>query len=188
MSNQNEIELINAANKECDRLLAKIDELEKKNRALENYKNQSYRIKNQRHEISNRLKENKRLRALLEECAGCVRTLKNKGVSDCNGSNLNDLLTRINAAIGDNKIQADPVADIKIQKSDKIATSYFVSFFYTYKPGVHGVSTAIIHSNEPLTEKTVRKISDMITEEKEYSQITILNIIKIEKEDKNETR
>lgn len=189
MSNQNEIELINAANKECDRLLAKIDELEKENKT-QAYQlgNQGYRIHNQRHEISNRLKENKRLRALLEECAGCVRTLKNKGVSDCNGSNLNDLLTRINAAIGDNKIQADPVADIKIQKSDKIATSYFVSFFYTYKPGVHGVSTAIIHSNEPLTEKTVRKISDMITEEKEYSQITILNIIKIEKEDKNETR
>lgn len=110
MSNQNEIELINAANKECDRLLAKIDELEKENKT-QAYQlgNQGYRIHNQRHEISNRLKENKRLRALLEECAGCVRTLKNKGVSDCNGSNLNDLLTRINAAIGDNKIQADPV-------------------------------------------------------------------------------
>ena len=45
MSNQNEIELIHAANKECDRLQAKIDELEKKNRALENYKNQSYGLK-----------------------------------------------------------------------------------------------------------------------------------------------
>lgn len=101
MSNQNEIELIHAANKECDRLQAKIDELEKKNRALENYKNQSYRIKNQRHEISNRLKENEILRALLKECDGCVRSLRARGVSDCNGSNLNDLLIRINAAIGE---------------------------------------------------------------------------------------
>ena len=55
MSNQYEIELINAANKECDRLQARINELEKENRRMENYKNQSYRIKNQRHEINNRL-------------------------------------------------------------------------------------------------------------------------------------
>ena len=186
MSNQNEIELINAANKECDRLLAKIDELEKENKAqAHQLGNQGYRIHNQRHEISNRLKENKRLRALLEECKPLFFPyVKDMPLSRCKTLNL---LTRINAAIGDNKIQADPVADIKIQESDKIATSYFVSFFYTYEPGVHGFSTAIIHSNEPLTEKTVCKISDMITEEKEYSQITILNIIKIEKEDKNET-
>ncbi len=68
MSNQYEIELINAANKECDRLQARINELEKENRRMENYKNQSYRIKNQRHEINNRLKENERLRELLREC------------------------------------------------------------------------------------------------------------------------
>ncbi len=102
MSNKNEIELINTANKESDRLQAKIDELEKKNRALENYKNQSYRIKNQRHEISNRLKEIERLRALLEECK--------KYIGFCcvpNGFDKSyiaeDLLTRVNAAIGESE-------------------------------------------------------------------------------------
>lgn len=99
MSNQDEIELIHAANKECDRLQVKIYELEKKNRALENYKNQSYRIKNQRHEINNRLKENEKLRQLLKECNGCVCSLRARGVSDCNGNNLNDLLTRINEVV-----------------------------------------------------------------------------------------
>lgn len=73
MSNQYEIELIHAANRECDRLQAKIDELEKKNRALENYKNQSYRIKNQRHEISNRLKGNQKLREILAHCYNMFR-------------------------------------------------------------------------------------------------------------------
>lgn len=103
MSNQNEIELINAANKECDRLLAKIDELEKKNRALENYKNQSYRIKNQRHEISNRLKENERLRTLLRECKPLFFPyVKDMPLSRCKTLNL---LTRINAAIGESEEQ-----------------------------------------------------------------------------------
>lgn len=118
MSNQNEIELIHAANKECDRLQTKIDKLEKKNRALENYKNQSYRIKNQRHEINNRLKENEKLRELLKECNGCVRCLRAYGVSDCNGSKLNDLLTRINVALGNNKTQANSAGAIKIQESE----------------------------------------------------------------------
>lgn len=119
MSNQNEIELINAANKECDRLQAKIDELEKENKAqAHQLGNQGYRIHNQRHEISNRLKENKRLRALLRECDGCVRALRAYGVSNCNGSELNDLMARINAAIDDNKIQTTPAADIKIQESE----------------------------------------------------------------------
>lgn len=108
MSNQNEIELINAANKECDRLLAKIDELEKKNRALENYKNQSYRIKNQRHEISNRLKENERLRALLEECWYRIPQIP---------INLK-LLEKIQETLAVAKIQATPAADIKIQESE----------------------------------------------------------------------
>lgn len=119
MSNQNEIELINTANKECDRLQAKIDELKKENKAqAHQLGNQGYRIHNQRHEIRNRLKENERLRALLKECDSCVRALRAYGVSNCNGSELNDLLTRINAAIGDNKIQANPAADIEIQESE----------------------------------------------------------------------
>ena len=108
MINQNEIELIHAANKECDRLQAKIDELEKKNRALENYKNQSYRIKNQRHEISNRLKENKRLRALLEECWYRIPQIP---------INLK-LLEKIQETLAVAKIQATPAADIKIQESE----------------------------------------------------------------------
>lgn len=108
MINQNEIELIHAANKECDRLQAKIDELEKKNRALENYKNQSYRIKNQRHEISNRLKENKRLRALLEECWYRIPQIP---------INLK-LLEKIQKTLAVAKIQATPAADIKIQESE----------------------------------------------------------------------
>lgn len=41
-------------------------------------------------------REIKHLRGLLKECDGCVRTLRAKGVSDCNGSELNDLITRIN--------------------------------------------------------------------------------------------
>lgn len=36
---------------------------------------------------------------LLKECDGCVRSLKGRGVSDCNGSNLNDLLTRIHEVL-----------------------------------------------------------------------------------------
>lgn len=100
MINQNEIELIHAANKECDRLQAKIDELDKKNRALENYKNQSYRIKNQRHEISNRLKENARLRALLKECA---RLIHNSIPAMYGNKEIICLLTRINAALGESE-------------------------------------------------------------------------------------
>ncbi len=43
------------------------------------------------------------LRSLLKECDGCVRSLRARGVSDCNGSNLNDLLTRINAALSESE-------------------------------------------------------------------------------------
>lgn len=69
MSNQYEIELINAANKECDRLQARINYME---RLIKDQSHQignlGYKIKNQRHEINNRLKENERLRELLREC------------------------------------------------------------------------------------------------------------------------
>lgn len=67
-------------------------------------------------------------------------------------------------------------------------TNYLVSFFFTYDNIANGFNTSTISSNKPLTEKTVCEISDMITEEGKYSKITILNIIKLEKEDKNETR
>ena len=43
------------------------------------------------------------LRSLLKECGGCVRSLRARGVSDCNGSNLNDLLTRITTVIGESE-------------------------------------------------------------------------------------
>ncbi len=43
------------------------------------------------------------LRSLLKECDGCVHSLRARGVSDCNGSNLNDLLTRINAALSESE-------------------------------------------------------------------------------------
>ena len=43
------------------------------------------------------------LRSLLKKCGGCVRSLRARGVSDCNGSNLNDLLTRINAALSESE-------------------------------------------------------------------------------------
>lgn len=40
-------------------------------------------------------KENNNLRGLLKECDGCVRCLRAYGVADCNGSNINDLITKI---------------------------------------------------------------------------------------------
>lgn len=49
------------------------------------------------------IEKNKQLSCLLKECDSCVRTLRAFGVSDCNGSNLNDLLTRINAIIGESE-------------------------------------------------------------------------------------
>lgn len=98
MSNQNEIELINAANKECDRLQAKIDELEKENKAqAHQLGNQGYRIHNQRHEIRNRLKENERLRTLLRECK---RYIDIWGYDDSHG---NPLYPQIETVLGDNK-------------------------------------------------------------------------------------
>lgn len=46
------------------------------------------------------IEKNKQLSCLLKECDSCVRTLRAFGVSDCNGSDLNNLLTRITTAIG----------------------------------------------------------------------------------------
>lgn len=114
MSNQYEIELIHAANKECDRLQAKIDELDKKNKAQAcQLGNQRYRIHNQRHEISNRLKENKRLRALLEECWYRIPQIP---------INLK-LLEKIQETLAVAKIQASQATDIKIQESEALRQS-----------------------------------------------------------------
>ena len=49
------------------------------------------------------IEKNKQLSCLLKECDSCVRTLRAFGVSDCNGSNLNELITRINAEIGESE-------------------------------------------------------------------------------------
>lgn len=46
--------------------------------------------------------ELKNLRFLLKECDGCMRSLRASGVSDCNGSNLNDLLKRLEKALNNN--------------------------------------------------------------------------------------
>lgn len=98
MNNQYEIE--------CGRLQAKIDMLEKKNRALENYKNQSYRVHNQRHEISNRLKEIEKLRELLEECWGRIPQIP---------INLK-LLEKIQETLAIVKIQANPAGELQYKK------------------------------------------------------------------------
>ncbi len=49
------------------------------------------------------INKTKQLSCLLKECDGCVRSLRARGVSDCNGSNLNDLLTRISAALSESE-------------------------------------------------------------------------------------
>lgn len=46
--------------------------------------------------------ELKNLCFLLKECDGCMRSLRASGVSDCNGSNLNDLLKRLEKALNNN--------------------------------------------------------------------------------------
>lgn len=48
------------------------------------------------------IEKNKQLSCLLKECDSCVRTLRASGVSDCNGSNLNDLLKRLEKALNNN--------------------------------------------------------------------------------------
>lgn len=46
-------------------------------------------------EYNNIVEENNDLRERLKECDGCVRCLRAFGVSDCNGNNVNDLITKI---------------------------------------------------------------------------------------------
>lgn len=63
--------------------------------------------------------ENKNLRSLLKECKESIEELDLYYLSTSYENKYEDLLTRINAAIGDNEIQANPVADIKIQESEE---------------------------------------------------------------------
>lgn len=59
--------------------------------------------------------ENNKLRGLLKECEAHL-SLGEIGTSV---TPVNILLTRINAVLDDNKIQANPVDDIKIQESEE---------------------------------------------------------------------
>lgn len=79
MSNRDEIKLINAANKECDRLQAKIKHLSDL--------------------LANQDKEVESLRELLKECLAHL-SLGEIGTSV---TPLNILLTRINAALGESE-------------------------------------------------------------------------------------
>lgn len=49
--------------------------------------------------------ENNKLRGLLKECDSCVRALKAYGVGECSGTRLEDLLTRINTALGGSEVK-----------------------------------------------------------------------------------
>lgn len=71
------------------KLLEKIEELESDSLA----KKEGEEI------VSELTNENNNLRSLLKECDGCVRCLRAYGVADCNGSNINNLITKIEALI-----------------------------------------------------------------------------------------
>ena len=67
------------------KLLEKIEELESDSLA----KKEGEEI------VAELTNENNNLRSLLKECDGCVRCLRAYGVADCNGSNINNLITKI---------------------------------------------------------------------------------------------
>ena len=93
-----------------------IEELEKKVLALQS---DSLAKKEGEEIVAELTNENNNLRSLLKECDGCVRCLRAYGVANCNGSNINDLITRINVTLGNNKTQANTATDIKIQESEE---------------------------------------------------------------------
>lgn len=64
-------------------------------------KNLGYAINYAQENYLKAVADNNKLCQLLKECDSCIRALRAYGVSDCNGSELNDLLTRINAAINE---------------------------------------------------------------------------------------
>ena len=67
------------------KLLEKIEELESDSLA----KKEGEEI------VAELTNENNNLRSLLKECDGCIRCLRACGVADCNGSNINNLITKI---------------------------------------------------------------------------------------------
>lgn len=68
------------------------------------------------------IEENQQLRALLRECLIYIPysypQFQTEKRIDLDSVKLN-LITRINATIGDNEIQANQIADIKIQESEE---------------------------------------------------------------------
>lgn len=62
--------------------------------------NLGYKIKNQRHEINNRLKEIDKLKELLRECKTPIDLLIKMNIDGINGYELLDLLIKIDNAIG----------------------------------------------------------------------------------------
>ena len=73
-------------------LREKVTELEKKVQVLQS---DSLAKKEGEEIVAELTNENNDLRSLLKECDGCVRCLRAFGVSDCNGNNVNDLITKI---------------------------------------------------------------------------------------------
>lgn len=89
---------------ELQRLKDKVEWETSKNKALEKQLTRAKeRIKKERKAFELMCDSNDEILAMLKECDGCVRSLRARGVSDCNGSNLNDLLTRITTAIGESE-------------------------------------------------------------------------------------
>lgn len=66
-----------------------------KNKEIEELESDSLAKKEGEEIVAELTNENNNLRSLLKECDGCVRCLRAFGVSDCNGNNLNDLITKI---------------------------------------------------------------------------------------------
>lgn len=89
------------------------------NKEIEELESDSLAKKEGEEIVAELTNENNNLRSLLKECDGCVRCLRAYGVADCNGSNINDLITRINVTLGNNKTQANTATDIKIHESEE---------------------------------------------------------------------
>ena len=66
-----------------------------KNKEIEELESDSLAKKEGEEIVAELTNENNDLRSLPKECDGCVRCLRAYGVADCNGNNLNDLITKI---------------------------------------------------------------------------------------------
>lgn len=85
LENGNYPDKISKLKSRIKKLLEKIEELESDSLA----KKEGEEI------VAELTNENNNLRSLLKECDGCVRCLRAYGVADCNGSNINNLITKI---------------------------------------------------------------------------------------------